>query len=74
MHTDRCGNFRTQKCHGKAAEKQLKYKSIFIETQRMWNLKCDNSTRNDWINWNSKRNFIEKFRRYIKKTFNKFII
>ena len=34
MYTDRCGNTRRQK-----AEK-LKYKSLCVETQRMWNLKC----------------------------------
>jgi len=48
MLTDICGNFRRQKYHGKAEEKKLKYKSIFIQTQRMWNLKCDDSTRNSW--------------------------
>jgi hypothetical protein len=32
---DRCGNFRRQKCHAKAADKKLKYKRLYIETQRM---------------------------------------
>ena len=36
MHTDRCGNNRRQKC----CAKKLKYKSLCIEIQRMWNLKC----------------------------------
>ena len=40
MHTDRCGNTRRQNCCAKEAEKKLKYKSLCIEIQRIWNLKC----------------------------------
>ena len=40
MHTDRCGNTRREKCCAKEAEKKLKHKSLCIEIQRMWNLKC----------------------------------
>jgi len=40
MHTDICGNTRRQKCCAKEAERKLKYKSLCIEIQRMWNLKC----------------------------------
>ena len=40
MHTDRRGNSRRQKGCEKEAEKKLKYKSVYIEMQRMWNLKC----------------------------------
>jgi len=40
MHTDRCGNTRRQKYCVKEAGKKLKYKSLCIEMQRMWNLKC----------------------------------
>jgi len=40
MHTDRCGNTCRQKCCAKEAEKKFKYKSLCIEIQQMWNLKC----------------------------------
>jgi len=40
MHTDRCGNTRRQKGCANEAEKKLKYRSLYIEIQRMWNLKC----------------------------------
>jgi hypothetical protein len=40
MPIGRCGNTRRQKCRENEAEKKLKYKSLFIETQRLWNLKC----------------------------------
>ena len=40
MHTDRCGKTCRQKCRAKEAEMKLKYKTLCIKVQRMWNLKC----------------------------------
>ena len=40
MHTDSCSNTRRQKCCVKGSGKKLKYKSLYIDMQRMWNLKC----------------------------------
>jgi len=40
MNTDRSGNTRRQKSRAKEAEKKVKYKSLRIEIQRMWDLKC----------------------------------
>jgi len=40
MHTDRCGNIRRQNCCAKGSGKKLKCKSLCIEIQRIWNLKC----------------------------------
>jgi len=40
MHTDRCGNTADRNVVKKEAEKKLKYKSLYIEIQPMWDLKC----------------------------------
>jgi len=47
----------------KEAEKNLKYKSLCIELQRMWNLKMYNYTSNNWSHWNSNEKLKEKFTR-----------
>ena len=39
MRTDRCGPADRNAVHNEA-EKKLKFKSLCIEIQRMWNLKC----------------------------------
>ena len=50
----------------KEAEKKLKYRSLCIEIQRMWNLKCNN-----WSHWNNEK-LKEKFGIYIRKTYDIF--
>jgi hypothetical protein len=40
MHSDRCGNTRRQNCCAKGSGKEVKYKNLCIEIQRMLNLKC----------------------------------
>ena len=38
----------------KEAEKKLQHKSLCIEIQRKWNLKCTyNHTSNNWSHWDS---------------------
>ena len=39
MHTDRCGNTCRQKCCAKGSGEEVKIQEIYIEIQRMWNLK-----------------------------------
>ena len=40
MHADKRGNTRRQNVVQKEGEKKLKYNSLYIEIERMWNLKC----------------------------------
>jgi len=40
MDTDRCGNTCRKEFCAKGSIKKLKYKSLCIEIQRTWNLKC----------------------------------
>ena len=40
MHSDKSVNTRRQKCHAKGSRKEVKYKSLYIEIQRMLNMKC----------------------------------
>jgi hypothetical protein len=54
----------------KEAEKKVKYKSVCMETERMWNMKCD-CTGNNWSHQNSNRRFKEKFGSHMRKIFNR---
>jgi len=40
MHAVSCGHTNGNKCHTKYTEKKLKYKSLCIEIQHMWSMKC----------------------------------
>ena len=71
MHTDTCGNTSGQKCHAKGSRKEIKYKSLCIEIQWMWNMKCMIIPLN-WNHWNGNKSFKEKCGSHTRKTFNTF--
>ena len=57
----------------KEAAKKLKYESLCIEIQRMWNLKCTiKPVIRNWSHWNSNEKLKEKFGRNTRKTFDRF--
>jgi hypothetical protein len=63
MHTDRI-------VVQKEAEKKLKYKSLGIAIQRMWNLKC--TIIYNWSHWNNNEKLKEKFGSRTRKIFDRF--
>ena len=73
MHTDRCGNTCRQKCCAKGRGKEVKYKSLCIETQRNLELEMYDYTNNNWSHWNSNEKLKEKFGSCTRKTFDRFI-
>jgi hypothetical protein len=54
------------------AERKLKYESLCIEIQQMWNMKCYDYTSSNWSHCSNKR-FKEKFKNHTRKPFNTFI-
>jgi len=56
----------------KEAEKKLKYWSLCIEVQRMWNLKCTIIPVIIWSHWNSNEKLKEKFGSCTRRTFDRF--
>jgi hypothetical protein len=54
----------------KEAEKKLKYKSLCIEIQRMWNQEMYDYTGNNWSHWNSNEKLKETFGSCTGKTFD----
>jgi hypothetical protein len=54
------------------AEKKLKYKSLCIEIQRVWNMKCIIIPMVNWSQRNSNKRFKEKFTSHTRKIFNSF--
>ena len=55
----------------KEAEKKLKYKSLCIEIQRMWKLKCT-IVPVFWSHWNSNEKLKKKIGNYTRKTLDRF--
>ena len=72
-HTDGCSNTCRQKYRAKKeAEKKLKHKSLRIEIQRMWNMKCVcDYIGNKWSHRNGNKRLKEKFGSHIRKTVNR---
>jgi hypothetical protein len=72
MHTDRCGNTRTQKGCAKESGKEVEIQefryrfTMIVETEM-----CD-YTSNNWGHWNSNEKLKEKFGRYTGKIFDRF--
>jgi hypothetical protein len=56
----------------KVAEKKLKYKSLCIEIQQMWNMKCMIVPVITGAIGRVTKRFKEKFRGHTRKTFNRF--
>ena len=65
----------------KEAEKKLKYKSLCVEVQRMWNRKCTiihslvfslDYSSNNWSHWDSNEKLKEKFGSCTRNTFDRF--
>ena len=56
----------------KEAEKKLKYKSLCIEIQRMWNLKCTIVPVITGATGIATRSLKKKFGNYTRKTFDRF--
>ena len=52
----------------KEAEKKLKYKSLCIEIQQMWNLKCTIIPVINWSHWDSNEKLKDKFGSCTRKT------
>jgi hypothetical protein len=56
----------------KGSWKEIKYKNLCMEIQRMWNVKCMIIPANNCSHRNCKRKFKGKFESHTRKTFNRF--
>jgi len=73
MHTDRCANTRRQKWCAKGSGKEVKIREFMYRDTTNMEPEMYNYTGNNWSRWNNNEKLKEKFGRYTRKTFDRFI-
>jgi len=72
MHTDRCGNTRSQKFCAKGSGKGVKIQEFMCRDTANVEPEMYDCTSNNWSHWNSNEKFKEKFGNCTRKTFDRF--